>query len=61
MGPALSLAFLFLLTCENHLLLHTLSRVLCFAKCHIMNGYNFFVDVTYSFVQGTVMSEETPA
>jgi len=61
MRPALSLAFLFLLTCENHLLLHTLSTILCFAKGHIMNSYNFFLDVTYSFLQGTIISEETAA
>ena len=26
-----------------------------------MNSYNFFLDVTYSFLQGTIISEETAA
>jgi hypothetical protein len=60
MRPALSVVFLFLLTCENYLLLRTLNRILCFAKGHITKSYNF-VCVTNSFVQGTIIAEETAA
>jgi len=28
------------------LLLHTLNRILCFPKVHVMNSYDFFLDVT---------------